>query len=119
MRLSAAQARKLLVKPKARHKYRAKPVTTKEGQHFDSTHEYKRWLVLKDMERCGEITDLVCQPRYPLVVNEVLVGTYEGDFSHQRKGALVLEDAKGLRLPIYRLKAKLMRALYGIIVTEV
>lgn len=71
------------------------------------------------MEKARVIRDLELQPRYPLVVNGVKVATYVGDFRYREDGVLVLEDAKGVRTREYRLKAKLMKALFGIEIREV
>jgi len=70
-------------------------------------------------ERAGEINDLVLQPKYPLVVNGVRIGLYRGDFWYRRNGEVVVEDVKGVRTPVYKLKCKLVKACWGIDIVEV
>ena len=86
--------------------------------HYGEAHRYRQ-LCLR--VRAGEISDLELQPRYPLVVNGVNVGTYVADFRYVETatGATVTEDFKGFRTPLFKLKAKLVRALYGVEVVEV
>lgn len=46
--------------------------------------------------------------------------SYIADFCYDTKwGTTVVEDCKGLRLPMYILKRKLMRFIHGIEVVEV
>lgn len=95
--------------------------TTVDGHTFASKAEAKRYGQLKNMERAGEIADLELQPRYPLLIGGVKVATYVGDFRYTvpLTGEIVTEDVKGVRTSVYRLKAKLMKALYGIDIREV
>jgi len=99
-------------------KYRAKP-TEVDGILFASKGEAHRYRQLCLRVRAGEISDLELQPRYPLVVNGVNVGTYVADFRYVENGQTVTEDYKGFRTPLFKMKAKLVRALYGIVVQEV
>lgn len=98
-------------------KYRSIPVEV-DGIRFASKKEARRYQVLKARWDAGEIIGLVTQPRYVLKVNGEKVGTYVGDFLYIEDGREVLEDVKGVRTPIYRLKKKLMKALYGIDILE-
>lgn len=101
-------------------KYHAKR-TTVDGVTFASKAEATRWQELRLLERAGQIADLEYQPRYLLTVNGVVVGTYVGDARYRDvlRDRLVVEDVKGVRTPVYRLKKKLMRACHGIDITEV
>ncbi len=93
-------------------KYRNTP-TVVNGFRFASLKEARRYGELVLLERAGQIIDLRLQPRYPLKVNDILVGTYVGDFTYRDKDAWVTEDAKGMQTPVFKLKAKLFEALYG------
>lgn len=88
---------------------------------FDSKAEATRYSHLKLRERIGEITDLELQVRFPLVVNGTKVTTYVADFRYREAatGAVIVEDVKGVRTPVYRLKKKLMKAVHGIDVSEI
>lgn len=92
---------------------------TEDGYTFDSLAELRRYRELRMLESAGVIAGLEVHPRYPLVVNGVEVANYLADFSYIEGGQQKVEDVKGVRLPLYRLKAKLMRAIYGIKVIEV
>ena len=121
----------------ARNKYHAKKVEF-YGITFDSKKEGLYYLKLKDMERRGEITDLRIQVPYellPAIYRDEVVHlktkdkvvkklvqravTYVADFVYVQDGKEVVIDAKGMRLPDYILKKKMMLALKGIEVIEV
>ena len=97
-----------------RAKYRNKPTNG-----FASKEEARRYNDLVLLERAGQISDLRIKTRYQIVVNGVKVCEYEDDFSYMEKGARVVEDAKGFRTRVYRLKAKLMRAVHSIEIREI
>lgn len=101
-------------------KYGAIP-TEVDGVVFASKAEARRYGELKLMAAAGEIADLELQPKFSLVVNGVKVGAYVGDFRYvdARSGAVTIEDVKGVRTPVFRLKAKLVKAIYGIDITEI
>ena len=89
---------------------------------FDSKREAARYAELRLLERIGDIADLECQPRFPLIVNGALIATYVADFRYRaRDGAVVVEDVKSepTKTPVYRLKAKLVAALHGVVISEV
>jgi len=98
-------------------KYRAVR-TELDGVTFASKKEARRYAVLKLMERARAISNLRLQPRYELRVHGELVATYVGDFAYLQGGKEVVEDCKGFKTPVYRLKAKLLKACYGIEVLE-
>lgn len=102
-----------------RNKYGAKP-TVVDNIRFASQKEAKRYSELKLLERAGEVENLTLQARFPLRVNGKLVTTYVGDFLYgTRAGETVVEDSKGFRTPVYKLKAKLFEALHGFPIREV
>lgn len=92
--------------------------TVVDGITFASKKEAKRYTELKLLERAGEISRLELQPRYDITINGVKVCTYVGDFRYFTKAKQVLEDCKGFKTPLYRLKAKLVRALYNVEILE-
>ncbi len=103
-----------------RHKYSAEP-TEVDGHTFPSKREARRYEELRLLEQGGVIANLELQPRYPIVVNGVAICSYVGDFRYNdtETGDNVLEDVKGFRTLTYKLKAKLMQAVYGITIQEV
>ena len=114
-------ARATPVTPK-RQKYGNRKVTDAEGRVHDSTKEYRRWCELQLRERNGEITGLRRQVPFALVVNDVLVCSYEADAVYREGAALVVEDTKSAitrKKRDYRIKVKLMQAIHGLQVREV
>lgn len=96
--------------------------TEVQGRTFDSKAEATRYVELRLLEDAKEIRDLECQPRFPLVVNGIHCGEYRADFGYVTKaGEHVTEDVKSLatKTQAYRLKAKLVGALYGIKIVEI
>jgi hypothetical protein len=99
------------------HKYRATP-TEVDGIRFASKGEANRYKDLRLMQDAGAISDLGLQPRFSLVVNGVKVGTYVADFVYREDGQEVYEDFKGMITPVYRMKKKLVLALFGVTIRE-
>lgn len=107
------------------NKYRNVKVSF-DGIEFDSAHERDRYAELKLLERAGAISDLKLQPVFELVPaikeNGRVVQravTYRADFSYVKDGRLVVEDAKGVKTDVYKIKKKLMRFVHGIVIEEV
>ena len=103
------------------HKYMAQS-TEVDGIRFASKAEARRYGELKLMEQAGEIIDIRLQTKFPLMVNDVPIGTYVSDFMYLIPGeppVSVVEDVKGYKTPVYRLKKRLVKALYGIEIQEV
>lgn len=109
---------------KRRSKYGAVK-TTVDGIVFHSAKEARRYQELKLLVRAGEISDLALQPKYPICIEgehgfEPAIAHYVADFQYYtREGELVVEDVKGVRTPVYRLKKKLVEAMHGIRITEI
>lgn len=106
-------------------KYHARK-TTVDGITFDSRREADRYLVLKGMEEDGSIVDLRRQVRYELVPAFDVDGrhyrpvSYVADFVYVDKetGKDVVEDVKGMRTDVYKLKSKLFARRYGMSIKE-
>lgn len=105
-----------------RRKYNNHPQTV-DGIRFDSRKEAERYGQLVLMVRAGEIRDLEVHPRFPLVVHDQDCGAYVADFAYlTQHGERIVEDVKSAAtraLPTYRLKRRLLWALYGLTVLEV
>lgn len=100
------------------NKYRA--IRTKvDNITFDSKREAARYQELKLLRDAGEISSLVLQPKFPIQINDVKICTYIADFEYEKDGKTVVEDSKGVLTPIYRIKKKLVKALYGVEIQEV
>ena len=96
-----------------------------DGIVFPSKREAARYLELKLLERAGEITGLEVHPVYKLPIKSIgkphkvtFVGSYIADFAYKEDGKEIVEDCKGVKTTTYRLKKRLVEALYGIEVRE-
>lgn len=102
------------------NKYGARKIKAPDGQAFDSVKEYHRWGCLRLLERAGRITDLKRQVKFELIPKQKgeRACYYIADFTYYEDGNLVVEDCKGYRTDIYRLKKKLLLWVHGIRITE-
>ena len=100
-------------------KYRAKH-TEVDGIKFASMKEASRYRQLKLMERAKAIQDLKMQVAFPLIPKDELGREikYIADFTYYEDGKLVVEDVKGFRNDVYKLKRRLMFNRYKIIIRE-
>lgn len=101
------------------NKYRAIK-TEVDGIVFDSKAEARRYSELKMLERLGEIQSLELQPAFKVTINGKNICTYKADFAYFTDRERVVEDVKGFKTPIYRLKKKLVEASFpGTKITEI
>lgn len=106
------------------------------GKMFDSIGERDRYIFLKSLEGVGEIRNLRCQVRFKLEVNGLHICEYIADFVYEKNlGAVkdgmriakggsvdfdfmawspVVEDFKGVKTEVFKLKEKLMKACHDI-----
>lgn len=99
---------------------RAKYGNRRQGRHA-SRKEAKRAEQLQWMAAAGEISELQEQVEYELVPKQPgeRAVKYVADFVYRNKaGALVVEDTKGFRTPVYNIKRKLMLWVHGIRIVE-
>src|SRR5665213_1891634 len=105
---------KVVPKPRARQKY-GNRITKVGDLTFHSAREARRWGDLLMLERAGEISELRRQVPFPLDVNGVRATAYIADFAYRNKaGWLVVEDSKGVETEAFKIKRKLMLAVYGV-----
>ena len=99
-----------------------------DGIKFASRHEASRYAELKLLEKAGLITNLQLQRVYTLIgAQKDKDGKtlerpvkYIADFVYtDSDGKTVVEDAKGIRTDVYKIKRKLMLSIYGIRIHEV
>lgn len=104
-------------------KYRAKKVEV-DGIKFDSKKEATRYQVLKLMEQAGAIQDLELQKKFELIPSFKIDGktirgiSYKADFCYYENGKFIVEDVKGYKTDVYKLKAKLFAYRYGFAIKE-
>lgn len=90
--------------------------TSLDGTVYDSGHEADRAAQLKLMVRAKEVITLFEQVPFPLPGGR----EYRADFVVLWPDfTWTVEDAKGVRTDVYKIKRDLMRETYGIEIVEV
>ena len=108
--------------PKPRAKYN-NTETEYDGMTFASKKEAERYVELKHKERIGEISELVCQPKFTLQPpfytpqsKRIRAITYRADFKYHRTrdDVYVIEDvkSKGTITEAFRLRWKMLLYRY-------
>lgn len=115
--------------------------TTVDGIPFDSKKEARRYQELKLLERTGQISDLKRQVEYELIPEQrepsnivfkkgkskgkLKPGklleqkcSYVADFTYIEDGFVIVEDVKGIKTDVYKMKRKLMLQIYRIQIRE-
>lgn len=90
---------------------------------FDSKAESYRYLELKLLEKAGEIENLKLQVKYELLPKQAghRAVTYIADFVYfdvKNGRKLVVEDVKGVKTEVYKLKRKMMKYFHDIDIFE-
>lgn len=100
-----------------RLKYNNTP-TVVDGIKFDSKKESQYYGYCKMLKQAGEVTKIECHVPFPLIVNGVLICTYEADFVlYYPDGTVRVKDVKSKAtegLAVFRLKKALMLAIHKI-----
>ncbi len=94
--------------------------TERDGIKFDSKKEAKRYKELKHLEKGGIIKNLSLQPKFLLQEKFEYRGEhfraiyYIADFMYYdpERQAVVVEDVKGIKTEVYKLKKKLFIKKY-------
>lgn len=93
--------------------------TVVNGITFDSKGEAARYEELRILERTGEISDLRIHTRWELQPGwrdkdgkKWRAITYESDFDYTEGDRFVVEDFKGIKTQVFRIKEKLFRFIY-------
>lgn len=98
-------------------KYRARK-TEIDGIVFDSAKESRRYAELKLLAAAGEIHSLRLQPRFELEAKRYIDGklqraiVYVADFAYKIGTYEIIEDVKGCKTQVYKIKRKLLLARY-------
>ena len=101
-------------------KYHAQP-TIVDGIRFASRKEAARYRELRLLEQAGAIQDLRLQVPFVLLPKSQYgrAVKYIADFVYIENDRQVVEDAKGYRTDVYKLKRRLMAELLGTEIKEV
>ena len=93
-----------------------------DGIKFDSKKEAQRYKELKLFERAGAIKDLRLQVPYVLIEKSEYGREikYYADFVYFdcEENRTIIEDTKGFRTDIYKLKKRLLAEKYGTKIKE-
>lgn len=97
--------------------------TEVDGILFDSKKEAKRYKELKLLERAGEISSLILQPKYtfPVKYDSGRFIIYKADFQYLDKAthSQIVEDVKGMKTDVYKIKKAMMKHFHNIEVQEI
>ena len=101
-------------------KYHNKKVIVDDGIKFDSLKEARRYKELKILEKANEITELRLQVHFELQPSFKKNGKtirkieYIADFTYydNKSQQYVIEDTKGYRTEVYKIKKKLFEYKY-------
>lgn len=108
-------------KPKKKAKYRSLKAEV-DGHKFHSRKEAKRYGELNALLMAGEIHCLAMQVPYEVYVKQKMVCKWVADFVYLvydgKTKKQIVEDVKGFRTPLYKLKKKLVEAFYDIEILE-
>ena len=102
----------------------------KKVDGYDSKKERDRAATLKLLVKAGMISHLQEQVKYELIPSQYRIVngkrrciersiTYIADFQYVEGGETVVEDCKGFRTEVYRIKKKLMLYFHDIRIKEV
>lgn len=94
---------------------------------FSSKREADRYCELKILERHGHIKNLQLQPKFVILPKYEINGRkvraihYIADFKYEDKntGEVVIEDVKGVKTEVYKLKKKLFEYNTGLEIQEI
>lgn len=94
--------------------------TIVDGITFDSKAEAERYQELVLLQKSGVISNLQLQPTFELIPTFKKNGktyrktVYKADFSYFDHDVerTIIEDVKGVKTPVYKLKKKLFEYLY-------
>lgn len=98
-------------------KYRAVK-TVVDNIVFDSKREAARYSELKLLLRGGVISNLEWHTPLDFLIGGKKIFTYKPDFIYYENGERIIEDVKGVRTPVYRLKKKLIEAQFQVKIRE-
>lgn len=107
-------------------KYRNEKVYL-DGVKFDSNRECQRYIELKTMQKSGLIKNLelqktfVLQEGYSINGHKVRPITYKADFVYfdVKSHKIVVEDVKGMRTDVYKIKKKLFEYKFRMPIVEI
>ena len=101
-----------------RSKYRSVK-TEVDGIVFASRKEAERYSELKLLLRQKYISALSLQVPFVVRINGRKICKYVADFVYVENGDRIIEDVKGYKTAIYKLKRKLVEATHNVTIREI
>ena len=102
-----------------RNKFGAKK-TEVDGITFASQKEARRYSELVLLLKAKKIENLALQVPFLITINGLKICKYLADFTYvDNKGVFHVEDVKGMRTPLYKLKKRMVEATYPVKIEEV
>lgn len=90
------------------------------GIKFRSKKESRRYIELTMLKRAGKVISFELQPKYLIAGSGKSAIKYIADFRVEwSSGMITVEDVKGVKTPLYKLKKQLMWDKYGIEIVEI
>lgn len=104
---------------KKKLKYNNKKIEI-DGHVFDSLKEGKRYMELKLLQKSGQIQDLKIQVPFILFEKNKYGNKmkYLADFVYMQNGETIVEDVKGFKTQVYKIKKRILAEKYNIIIKE-
>jgi len=100
-----------------KHKFNAVPVK-EDGKYFDSTLEFNYFNHLKLLQKTGKVSFFLRQVPFELDLKNTKISKYFVDFQvFYTNGAIEFVDVKGKETVVFKMKKKMVEALYPITIT--
>ncbi len=98
---------------RSRNKFGNKKITI-DGINFPSLLQGRQYQGLKLLQASGQISKLQHEVPFRLEIEGKLICIYRADFVYEERDnpKVVIHEAKGKETAVFRLKWKLMKALY-------
>lgn len=90
-----------------------------DGHVFHSTAEAKRYVYLRSLRDRGLIKGLEVQHEMSFYLHEDLIFTYVADFRYFQNDTWVIEDVKGHKTDVYKLKKRIIEKVYDCTIIEI
>jgi hypothetical protein len=105
--------------PTKANKYGNKRTMNEDGTVSDSRKEAEHDIKFMALKRSPLVKCVERKRAFQLVVKDEKICSYVCDWAVEWKdGRLEVYDAKGCKTPVYRIKKKLMKAIYDIEIIE-
>lgn len=124
LKLTSSLARALVSRsPPSKSKYGSRKIEL-DGEKYRSLRECDRHRKLMLFERAGLLANLRREVPFVLAPSVKIAGRtkpalrYFADFVYERSGRTVVEDCKGVRTAVYRIKLHLMATVHGVEILE-